>query len=980
MPSSHSFELSAATLGGEYLDASRWTMLFVDATAEADFLRFRNRGRVAVDIATMGLHTVYYAIVALTFDNTARVVFSVLAVIALATMVLQIVFVACRAPATVDEEAAVARRQERISVVGYSVIIVLVMSTYPLTAVESCAASNGDPQECRYSKQGASAMMPFVTMALAPRFSYLAPMNALAVITGTASAAVFGFFPILVDHVIDALVALGFMATFCLAGWAIEARQREHLRSIVWAQRSDALIAREAADTRAVLAAVLPSPLLRDGAKLNAAHYRRASVVITDIYDFAQWSTGYLEVDVVMVLHVLIAGYDAAVDGDERVERAMSYGDCYVVCAGLLEAEPEHGIIARQFAAQLRSVAAATSASSVRSFAVRCAVCSGELVGGAVGKHALRYVVAGPAFDAAKLLLEGCAPGDVAVAADSFASAVANAPEPGASNGRERAVVDAHDIEGGEVGVADVDHIEAIAVGDEPSPRNDDGRAVAFAHDGAADGTNYALSALWLTFADAAVQRRMERAAVAGVATALARAVIISAITLTVLIELALSSPRRHHTRQPVGFALLCVSLAVSWAHVALLKVSPDTWGKRGRANVAVAFVAQASFGASLALIDCYFAEPSSFGVIALAALRCVDGVSWLVQTALFLAATFPPAWYWDLYVNKFFAAPTVFTTFVAAPMLVIIYRYFVARAACQQFAAQDVAQASLLRAADTEELLDRLLTGLMPAHVPHGARYQERAVGVQQPAYSVFWRGMSILQLHVAFLDHSRGFRVIADAWSAAAGSIGKVCAALELVQSTGDSFLIAGPFLPGLNDDAAVAAARGAVDTLRAIADALMPLKCHVTAVATAGNAYGSLVGAALLTYRLFGAAVRENDAIMAAAPRAAPSSPLRPFDARAQQGTQHPNVFFLASNSFVQQERNFVVPHAVSVVADGGMSTVVAPHASVAAWQAESFASPTEAAASVERAHRVTFAAPKPWRVRGLGVSNVSTVSKW
>jgi hypothetical protein len=75
---SQNFELSAATLGIECLDASTWTMFFLDDAAEADFLRFRNRGRVAVDIATMAIHVVYYAIVALTFE-TGRVIFTVLA-------------------------------------------------------------------------------------------------------------------------------------------------------------------------------------------------------------------------------------------------------------------------------------------------------------------------------------------------------------------------------------------------------------------------------------------------------------------------------------------------------------------------------------------------------------------------------------------------------------------------------------------------------------------------------------------------------------------------------------------------------------------------------------------------------------------------------------------------------------------------------------------------------------------------------------
>jgi hypothetical protein len=955
MPSSHSFELSDATLSGEYLDVSGTTMFFVDSAAEADFLRFRNRGRVAVVIATMAIHVPFYTIFALTANNNLSM-FSAAAV-ALVTTVLQISLVACRRPTSIAEETAVARLQERIPVVGMSAIILVVAGTYPLIGSDLCAASYPDrPRaDCIYASDAAAAMLSVNTLALAPRLVFLGPMNGLAVACFSASTLAFGFFPEPLDYVLDALVSLGFMAAFCLGAWAIEVRQRDHFRSVVLALRADLIVAREAADTRAVLSAVLPSPLLREGA-VDAAHHRRASVVITDIYNFAQWSTGYLEVDVVFILHALIAGYDAAVDANERVERAMSYGDRYVVCAGLLEAAPEHRNTALEFAQQLLAVAARVTAGmkEAKSFAVRGAVYSGALVGGTVGTDALRYVVAGPAFDAAQVLLQGCAPGAIAVGAD--------ADDTGAAPS-----------------------IGAAPLGDAVP----DSRSYGLTAPSSGSDVDYGFSAVWLKFSDASLQLKMDTAADDCVANALVPAIVIAAVAVGVLIELSLPSPRRHHTRQPAGFALLLLSLALSWAHVALLKLSPEVWGRRARFNVAVAFATQAAFGAGLALIDCYFAEPSGVAFIALWVLRRVAGVSWLAQTALFVAGTFLPAFYYDLYVNAFFGPSRVFTTFVVAPVLFVAFRYFAARAACQQFAAQDVAQASLLNAASKGELLERLLTGLMPEHVPHSARYQTQVVPVGRPSYIELWRNLSVLQIHVAFPDASRGFRGVAAAWNSVTGNVGAVCAALELVQATGDSFLIAGPFRFGVDDAAAVEAARGSVNTLRAIADALARFDCLITTVASAGNAFGTLVGAALLTYRIFGAAVRENDAIMAAAPRV-PQSHLagdavpRSDSPRVSspRGKHRRNVVFLAANSFVQQERNFVVPH-VSTASDGGMSTVVAPDASVTVLCSDGVSQDTASPSHTVRPpshHRATFAPPMLWRVRGLGVTSVSTVSEW
>jgi hypothetical protein len=456
-----------------------------------------------------------------------------------------------------------------------------------------------------------------------------------------------------------------------------------------------------------------------------------------------------------------------------------------------------------------------------------------------------------------------------------------------------------------------------------------------------------------------------------------------------VLLELAAANPRQHHTRQPAGLGVLAFALALSWAHVGLLKAFPAVLCLH--VNVAFAVASVGALGAGLVLLNCYFAEASGVGFIAVGTLRRLDGIPWLASLALLFAATFVPAFYFDLYVNTFANPGKLFTTFVALPALAVVFRYFDARAALQQFAAQALAQTSLVASAAKAEVLEGLLEGLVPAHVPEAAREEAQLLAVtgqasQMPTFLEFWQAMSILQVEVAFTDG--GFAGLAEAWCAVASCVDDVGAlySLELVQATGDSFLIGGPFLTQGDDGLSVVAARGAMDVVRDIVKAIGTTG-HITAVATSGNAYGTLVGAALLTYRLFGAAVRENNAIMAAAPRMSASSPV---GARGDAGASAtPNVVFLASDSFVKQERNFTVPRASAAGHDGGLSVVVAPDSSVgvvAQSHPVDESGPCDSSLAAEsgatspRRGRVAFAAPMLWRVRGLGVAQVSTVSAW
>jgi hypothetical protein len=192
---------------------------------------------------------------------------------------------------------------------------------------------------------------------------------------------------------------------------------------------------------------------------------------------------------------------------------------------------------------------------------------------------------------------------------------------------------------------------------------------------------------------------------------------------------------------------------------------------------------------------------------------------------------------------------------------------------------------------------------------------------------------------------------RAVHDAWACVGKAIGG-SGVLELVQASGETLLVGGPFRRGTSEADHVAAARQVLVFVRELAGVLRSTGCTFTAVATTGTAYSALLGAANLTYRLFGAAVRENNAIMAAAP-----PPLG----------QPRNIAF-AANSFRQQERNFAV-RKVAVIQDAAMSTALAA----------SCAEPPESAASAAHVSGAAeaFGQAMLWRAAGLGMASVSVV---
>jgi hypothetical protein len=132
---------------------------------------------------------------------------------------------------------------------------------------------------------------------------------------------------------------------------------------------------------------------------------------------------------------------------------------------------------------------------------------------------------------------------------------------------------------------------------------------------------------------------------------------------------------------------------------------------------------------------------------------------------------------------------------------------------------------------------------------------------------------------------------------------------------------------------------AALTVVAVLRTLS-AMMPTGATFSAVVTHGNAVSALIGAALLTYRLFGPVVRESNALLAAAPRA-------------------PTCVAFASDGFRQQHCNFAVRRQRDGP-DPSMSHAV-PHETEGQ---------VALATSSESGAAAIFGPQSTWRVRGAG----------
>jgi hypothetical protein len=915
--SEHGFAPSDATLAAAELRVGPLSMRFSEPAVERDFLRYRITGRVAIVIAFFAAYAIAFAAFV---AETPNVPYMVVIAVNVFVLLAEIITVACSRPASLESQAARAARHERITAVGNFVSTLIQTATAAATFQQRCGAS---PTRAAYrdcmTQFDFSITLALTTVMVAPRMTYIVPLTIVPTIVYVLNVNLSHAFLDPVDYVSDAVVLSGYLVALNVAAWAKECRERTVFVTVVKLWRANAAIDEQRDAMRVALAAVLPASLLHDGALSEgdvSHHSMHATVAVVDIFRFSLWTTWHLEVDVLYIVNAVLSAYDAVVKRHDGVDRAMTCGDTYTVCSGLLEARRDHADAIMTCAVDMRVAARRLSDALEHSkFNTRTCIVSGELRGRIVGTTSRRYAVTGPAFDQASDMIGQCE-------RDGVVAVIAAAP----------------DVGHGGVGNA--------------SPQSS---AVPVASDGKPNGTGIGtetevelFSPLWLTFDNTVVGSPVDSPLLM-VAEGVVPAIVITALLVAVVAEHASTDPRRHHSAQPAGLALLCAGFLTAWVNVAALVAAKAKLPVAAATALKVAPVALTGYG--LVLLLCYYAQARVPFVVTLGMLCRFDlAVPWLLQLLCVCVAAVVPSLAYSL--RRTDAPVNLAIAFVGVPAMCVLHRYFTVRADCEHAVAAVAAARSGVRAGELSRALDTMLGGLVPPHAMGGVALAPGGHRANEPANIEACRALTVVQVKL----HCSGPELphVWDCVGAALNSAGGAGGLLELAQAGGDTLLVAGPFAADADDAAEVAAARQALAFVRDLAARLRATTSTFTAVATTGSAYGALFGAAKLTFGVFGAAVRENVAIMTAAPR--------PIG--------EPRNMAFASDSFRRQERNFA-PRRPADVRDAAMSAALA--VSDAEKQSDADKIHTNLGGRAD-----AFGAEMMWRAAGLGIAPVSIVT--
>jgi hypothetical protein len=927
---------------------------FEHGPTEADFMRYHMRGTRGYYIVGHVLFIAIYVVViarpllgvgdTLRADEVNSVAFIVLIAstsAALLSALVALVVIVVSPVATSEQQLAAAWRYE----VALSIESAVTGTAFTVAAImlqDVCTRTHGD-LDCRLREWPTVCAVMLLTTVLARirvRWSTIInlvfPVVYFAVQFGMNQLEGYDY-PLVV-------VAIGALfVAITLGGFATELSERRRFADVVVTLRAAENVAAMARTTRNVLCAAMPSELLRDDMTLVAKAYRTtsATVGVTDIADFAQWSCGILVQNVVFTLHFLLTAFDGLAE-QFGVVRAMAYGDYYVVCANLALRCEEHAKRVLKFCdTQLEEVAdqlaqAAEATSRSMELPLRASVSTGPLFGGVVGKESLRFTIGGDALTMAMAQLQGTRANTVSCVARSSAlpSEHSNSSMSQLVPGKYGSPTAGESLDASSqlnqsaFDVSDGDLILPAGLGSVTGGDDEDAIPLDF-------------SAYTLKFADPEAQRLFDTFVIEQNNewrhAASIPLLLLSTYAVIIAVEFALPDERRHHN-SPLGLAGFVIAWLMTGVVTAIRERDVACVPLAARSVMSAASLTLASVSLAFG-IECFMATPNQayLSTIFVADLFFTNG--WITNIFINLAISLGP-----LYVYR--ARTSNMTSAIAFGLFM---PYAIALKKCQSFVTARNAIDGSATATARSEQQHQLLTGLLPPHAVAVAMAREVAKSEDQ--YMVEWAGVSVLQLR---LDLSRVTTIapIAAAWKGVAALIadeGK--GLLELVQSAGDSFLVAGPFTDDVEtgDMQRHQAAQHAVTLFRALKQQLAP-HCSFTAVATSGNSYGALVGATMLAFRVFGAAVRENGALLGAAP-------------------DSPVPVGFASDSFRQRHRNYRVPKVEGDTARCGMS-VTLPDVKV---DDIDNASPSPAATDATD----DFADAVLWRVRGVGVTSVSVI---
>jgi class 3 adenylate cyclase len=851
-------QLQASTIASLDSSAARGTLHFTSQNTEDDFVRFWHGTKHGPLV--MGVLSAMFAVAYVLFYVTTgphgellTVLFFVpIGILLFAAVALLFVGVAERDykadPSRIQDMAQAlwfARAAEAIPSVALALLIAWAELSWPWNVDAWCAGRDGDDALRCYSRASFSLIyVMFNAVVATPRFvPWTAAIGVLAVVCKLAAEfiAASRVSPLTaIDRVASTMVHIGVVVAFTIVAVKLETGARAHFLSVVWQQRARRQIEVHATTVRAMLRSALPEQLL-DTALLpeaqNVAHSsQRAACVIADIHAFARWSTGLLVSSVVEVLHLLVAEFDAGITDHPDVMRAAAYGDSYVVACGLIATVEVPAVAAMHFAEWQLQAAAGVAYGMRRPFATRISVACGALVGAVIGDTSKRYTVAGEALRLAETSIRSCAPNSIVVAETETAD-----PD------RPSAVVTHRMIA---AGPSTLSAQPSIATAETPE-------------------VPYNLSAVWLSYDNPDQQKAFvaftETRDTAPVAVALLA--LFGSLLAVAVLERAMGQVR-DNTAVILAAAVVLSALDLAQRRCACLARIPLP------ATVLLMFAVLATATTALFLSTSRFtwADPQW---IVIAWMDLLPRAPWMLRTAVVMTAPVLPL----LYV-RFTMDSLALAIFIALTSIVItgLQCYGLSRALCVHFVATAVAADAVSNAEQCAAHQGATLVGLLP---PHALPHAHSSI----PGVSTFvdmWDQLSVLQLRLSSAStavHRLGvgddvralLRPISRSWQlmhelvdASEGQL------LELVEATGDTFLVAGPF-HDRRDETFHAASHAVVELLRDLSTECsrpeVPLT--ITAVATAGSACGAL-GPSKLTYRMFGAAIRESTALLEAAPR--------------------------------------------------------------------------------------------------------------
>jgi class 3 adenylate cyclase len=811
---------------------------FREQYVEEDFLRLRTRGRAPVALVAYVLLSIFFISRAATVDTNLE--FSVTSsAICVAGAVLEIGFVLLAPKTDLAKEVGTAYRHERI-VTATAMLLGIVIAATNFDVRRSYCVDAPHYDSCIHDIALIVVVVVFTSVVFAPRLPLLFAANATTLLTAITTAIVNGGFNVM-DTVSVALLLTAFTLVLTVVAIAAEIAARTHFVSFVRLRQANLIVVDASEVTNTILSAALPSQLVQPGSSDMTFSQQtiNATVCITDVHDFCVWSTLHLADHVVHILHALLTTFDGLVAAHDGVERVMTYGDSYVVCAGLLCPLDDHVARVMLFAEQQHQSAMILADNMAQPFATRTSVCSGPVVGGLVGEDTARYVIAGAAVECAHAKIAECEPNGVVVSQYQ-----PDEPVDG--------VVQGDDEDDGEM---------TRSVASRPSLNRD----VDFAK-------RYKFSPVWLTFSDEAVQQDMQQqranATLSSRLTAALPIIVWGTALLVVLIEVGSDNPRRHH----VGWAMGPLAAAAVFAATFFIV---DCRGVHLPVALEVVLVATSVAAGMLALWfvgGAFLHAHVDFAAVLLVPVL-FRRLSWLSHALLqFAVVGLPTLVHVALvHVNRDQHAFQAFA--VQLVLLAAALRYLEARVECLRHIAASEAARALEDAQTMADHQQALLCGLVPAYALSSIDVTRLREGtdLQPQLGELVLHYLVLLQLRFdASIHRLPGFQAITTIWRIASAALRQEGAGvLEIVQAAGDAFAVAGPFV-GIDDDgddARLTAARAVVRLLRCLAERLHE-QCTFAAIASGGAAYGALIGANKLTYRLIGPAVRESDALLGTA----------------------------------------------------------------------------------------------------------------